>query len=124
MFVNFSNHSIKTWSKEQYQAAVDFGYGTPVDSIVSMPMVSPHANPGAVYRIATEIFDAARHRGMKACMIAGELSLCIHLYNLCLEHGIPVFSATSERISVEEKQEDGSTKKTSVFKFVQFRYLV
>ena len=54
-------------------------------------------------------------------LIQGEFGATYKLVNFCFKYGrIPLY-ATTERKSVEEKNEDGSVEKRSLFRFVRFR---
>ena len=54
-------------------------------------------------------------------MIAGEFTLAYTMINLCLRAGVKVVAACSERRTQEVVNEDGTTIKTTVFEFIQFR---
>ena len=54
-------------------------------------------------------------------MIQGEMTFTYAMIQLLLVKGITSVAACSDRVSNEVVQADGTTKKVSEFKFVQFR---
>ena len=101
-FINFSNHSSVSWGDQQREEAQKWG-----DIIdVAFPMVDPNLSGQEVEEMAGKcVADILRY----------------HLVSLLKEHGIPVLSACSKRNVMEEKKQDGTVYKRSVFRFIQFR---
>ena len=66
--------------------------------------------------------NAARIQAMEpaAVLLQGEFTYSYDLITLLKEAGIPVLAACSRR-DVEERQEEGKSVKTAVFRFVRFR---
>lgn len=56
-----------------------------------------------------------------AVMLAGELTASIYMARRCQVHFLKVYTATSERVSVDVPQPDGSTKKVATFRHCRFR---
>ncbi|MCF7859663.1 MAG: hypothetical protein K9N07_10155 [Candidatus Cloacimonetes bacterium] len=57
-------------------------------------------------------------------LIQGEFGVSFALVNWCIQNDrIPIY-ATTKRLSLEEKQPDGSIKKINIFKHIQFRRYV
>ena len=121
-FINVSNHNSTKWSPEQHKAATDIG--TIID--IPFPMVPATADTSEVRRIAHSIID----RVCEACngdaenttvMVMGETSVVFHAIKSLISRGFTVVVACSDRVVEESVQADGSTKKTAIFKFVQFR---
>jgi hypothetical protein len=74
-----------------------------------------------IIKLATDIVDMAQECGAKFFMIAGEPTLVLHASILAKNCGMEVVQSTTERISSEILQEDGSILKTAVFQHVQWR---
>jgi len=122
MFINVSNHPSTRWSEEQFKAAHAIS-----DTIVDIPFPNVPANETHVTGIAHGIIDSV-YSVLKGelpkdttVMVSGELSVSFYAIQSLLRRGFKVVVACSERISQEQVQPDGSTKKVAVFKFVQFR---
>ena len=57
-------------------------------------------------------------------LVQGEFGMSFIIVNWCLKNNrIPIY-ATTKRVIIEEKQADGSVKKTNIFKHIQFRRYV
>jgi hypothetical protein len=70
-----------------------------------------------------QISDLAAY-GCKVALLGGELSLMIAVKDLLVSDGYRCFTATTEKVSTEVVNEDGSVTKKSVFKYCQMRELV
>lgn len=118
MFLNMSNHPVAKWSESQVQAALALGFGNPTD--YPMPLVPPNATTQDVHGLAIELLWNLPAE-TQACHVSGEYTLTYTLVKLLTECGFPCYVATTERNTVETIQPDGSTKKTVVFNFIQWR---
>lgn len=116
-FVNFSNHSSDCWGEKQlYEAAK---WGKVID--IPFPPVEPEASSQKIKEMAEDCVEKIMKYHPSAVMCQGEFTLSYHVVCLLKERGITVLSACSSRNAVEEKNEDGTSYKRSVFSFVQFR---
>lgn len=118
MFINLSNHKSEGWSEEQSRAA-EAEWGNIVD--YPFPPVSPQMDGQAVREMALSIAEEIAEMKPDAVMCQGEFTLSYALINCLKNSGIKVVAACSERSVVENVDPDGSTRRASVFRFVQFR---
>ena len=133
MFVNLSAHPSAKWSADQLAKAVEWG-GEVQD--FPFPTIPPEWGLVDVLNLARQVvgevceaFGSAQtptykvHAPLRGqyVLVQGEASLQTALHVLLSRQGATVVVATSERKSVETVQEDGTTKKESVFEFVRFR---
>lgn len=118
MLVNLTNHPSSGWSSRQMDAAC----GT-WKSVVDYPFpeVLPEADEKEIIREACAIADDVQALHPDAVLCQGEMSMAFTLVQLFQEKGIPVYAATSGRISEESVNADGSVEKKSVFQFIRFR---
>lgn len=109
-------------------------------------MVDPKATPKNVYAQALDIkgeieqadkninivmmhtptqeqLDDLAACGCKVALLGGELSLMMAVKDLLISDGYRCFVATTERVSVEVTNEDGSVTKQSRFNYCQLREL-
>lgn len=117
MFINFSNHVSDNWSKEQLSAANE--YGELVD--VSFPNVTPDATEDEIVKIGDEYVERIMSFSPDVVMCQGEFTLNHYVVNKLMKNGISCVAACTERISIEEKQLDGTVIKKSEFRFAGFR---
>lgn len=117
IFVNHTNHAAADWSAEQRAAAETFG--EIVD--VPFPEVPPQASELDVAELAEKNLREILNLQPTAVLCQGEFNYTFALVSALKEKNIPVLAATSERISSEVPQPDGSSRKVSVFRFVRFR---
>lgn len=117
VFINLTNHPSVNWSPEQREAAHQYG------EIVDMPFpnVAAEASAEEVARLAGELCYAILCLRPAAVLCQGEFTLCFAVVQRLQQAGITVLAACSERVTREEKLQDGSSRKTSIFRFVQFR---
>ena len=128
MFVNLSNHPSGTWSITQRDAALELSAGGP---IVDLPF--PHVDPAAP--AATVVADAREcaqlvlahfsqeslHKGTAVAMIQGEPTFVFALLLILIPTGVRCFAATTDRIVTATRDEGDVVRKTSEFRFIQFR---
>jgi len=117
MFYNISNHPSADWSKEQTEAAG----GKIVD--VPFPAVDPKWSSSDVRMQAMALYYSLPKGGDNTYLVQGEFSFTYALTSMLVDAGFNVVVATSKREAIETKIDDGTTKKFSVFNFVQFRQL-
>lgn len=117
MFINFSNHPSAQWSSEQKQAATCYG------EICDIPF--PEVPSGATMQEVAGMADNCAWKIMQmhpeCVMCQGEFSLTIAVVRRLQAVGIRCVCACSERKVIEEHLDDGTTRKTMIFKFRQFR---
>lgn len=112
LFVNFTNHPSEKWSKEQVEAASE--YGRIID--VPFPVVLPTLDEECVRVLAEECAATILSLKPNAVLCQGEFTLCYDVIGLLKAEGITVLAATSRR----EVVEDGNIR-TSAFIFERFR---
>jgi len=121
MFLNISNHPSSKWSAEQIEAARRIG-GEIVD--VPFPNVPDNASMIDIYFLRDRLIEEIESRNA-VVMIQGESNLTYAVVSALefLHNWMTgtVFAATTRRETVETVEADGSTKKTSVFRFSGFR---
>ena len=117
IFINLTNHPSARWSKEERDAAEKFG------KIIDIPfpnipaLLSEDDVRICAKKVAHDVLDY--HPKIVLCQ--GEFTCCFSIIKILMNEGITVVSACSERQVIDELQQDGSTVKKSIFKFVQFR---
>ena len=117
IFVNHTNHPSERWSAEQISAAQV--YGEILD--IPFPAVDAEATPAQVAALVEENLEKILALKPAAVLCQGELNYTFVLVERLKSFGVKVVAATSERATVDEILPDGSTRKVSTFRFVQFR---
>lgn len=117
MFINCTNHPIDEWSDEQLASAKKWGE----IKEIQFPQVSPYASSEEIALLAEKLASHILNFNPDAVLIQGEMTLCFATVCNLKKYGIHAYTATSERKAVTEKDANGNTIKTSVFKFVTFR---
>lgn len=125
MFINVSNHPSNKWSKEQYQAAKQ--YGDIVDFV--FPQIDPTFTTKEVKDLVDDYFikiEAIRKENNLSpsnitVMVSGEFTFSFYLVEILKANGYRPVCACTKRESEEVLQEDGSTLKLAKFTFIQFR---
>lgn len=120
MFINLSNHPSSKWSSAQLESAFALTSDNHVMDI-PFPAVPSTATTEDIITIADGLHHKVMANSPEAIMVAGEFSLAYVMIELCLRAGIKVVAACSERRTNEVVNEDGTTTKTTVFEFIQFR---
>jgi len=117
MFINLSNHSSDLWSEIQKEAISKYGEIKDI----------PFPNIPATYT-EQEIITLANQYSKKiidlkadCVMCQGEFTFVYHIVNNLKKSGIKVLAACSERNVLNLENEDGSSCKKVIFKFVKFR---
>ncbi len=117
VFVNFSNHPADRWSKEQRVTAEEFG--RVVDE--PFPPVLANLDERGVALLADEaVLRIMAHRPA-AVLCQGEFTLAFAVVERLKAKGVKVLAASSDRVIETETDEDGETRKVSVFRFIRFR---
>lgn len=120
MFINLSNHPSSKWGKMQLEAAMELTSDNHVMDI-PFPAVPTTATTADIIKIADGLHHTVMTNRPEAIMVAGEFTLAYTMIELCLRAGIKVVAACSDRCTKEVVNEDGTTTKTAIFEFVQFR---
>ena len=118
-----SNHNPASWSKEQL---ADFDGWNIV--FVQFPTVDPNLDKDGVRKIVKELVSILYSEKPNKICIQGEQSV---IMGLAIEMADPDFGLripedcwvipTTERVSIESVQPDGTTKKEMVFRFCKWR---
>lgn len=115
MFINLTNHPSENWSKEQLNAARQ--YGEIVD--LSFPIIEPTFTKEDIMFLVRESAEVIMgfKDGDTVVHVMGEMTFTYNLVKALKEKGITCLASTTERNTIMAP--DG--KKISEFKFVQFR---
>lgn len=116
-FINCSNHTSSSWNQKQIEEAEKWG----AIQDYQFPCVDADATEEEVRLMAERVIRDLIRLEPDAVMCQGEFTLTYNIVKGLKKMGIPVVSACSKRITEEEVQTDGSTKKISYFRFVRFR---
>ena len=115
LFVNFSNHPSSKWSEAQLAAARTIGEVLDL----TFPDVQVEDTAGDIAALADKICSQIPDEA--TVMAQGEWSLTFAVTKRLRARGIRVVVTTSRREATEELQTDGSTRKSTVFRFAGFR---
>ena len=85
--------------------------------------IDPNFSKADIQKIADSVVREAISLGATALMIQGEPSLFFSAVETAKQKGISCLIATTQRVSVERENADGTVVKTNVFKHVKFRQL-
>ncbi len=85
--------------------------------------IDPNFSKADIQKIADSVVREAVSLGATTLMIQGEPSLFFSAVENAKDRGLQCLVATSERVSVERENADGTVVKTNVFKHVKFRQL-
>ena len=88
---------------------------------VPFPNVPATATSNDVAKMGDDLISQISPVEGDTVQVAGEPTLTCYIVTRLKESGIKVVTSTTERISTEEILPDGSTRKTNVFQFIQFR---
>lgn len=123
MFINLSNHPSDRWGTEQYKEAHKYGYI--VD--IAFPQVAFDATSDDIDELVQEKhkeifgFLMDHENEENVLMVEGEFVFTFRMVTRFKAEGMTVVAAVTQRISSEERQQDGSIRKISRFKFEGFR---
>ncbi len=118
MFINHTNHPSSRWNHAQLSEALKWG-GTITD--IPFPDIDPFCTDQELNEKVENNIKAIASLNPKAVLCQGEFVYSYRMIQRLKEKNIPVLAACSQRKVVECVQEDGTTKKESVFEFVGFR---
>ena len=85
--------------------------------------IDPNFNKTDIQQIADSVVKTAVSVGATHLMIQGEPSLFFSAVENAKGRGLQCLIATTQRVSVERENADGTVVKTNVFKHVKFRQL-
>ena len=117
IFINFSNHPSSRWSQPQLSSAEAFG--RVVDE--PFPAVPADMDEAGVARLADETAERILAQQPAAVLCQGEFTLAFAVTERLKAKGVTVLAASSDRALVTEEDENGGTRKVTVFRFVRFR---
>lgn len=117
IFINHTNHPSEKWSAAQRQAAEAFG--EIVD--VPFPAIPPEWDEHQVAKLAASEAEELLAEHPAAVLVQGEFTYTYALIEHLRAAGIPALAACSRREAVETVAPDGSTVRTSTFRFLRFR---
>lgn len=117
VFVNHTNHASANWSAAQRSAAEKFG--RIVDFL--FPEIPPSFTAEEVRSTVLKNLQEILRLEPTAVLCQGEFSYTVAMVEELKKNKIPALAATSARAVSEIVEADGSTKKVSIFQFVQFR---
>lgn len=120
-FLNCSNHKTEGWSVEQKQAVQELGFSALLDIPEGFPHVDPFAPTEQIDQLAKQIFQKILGVLPGAVFLAGEYTLVTSLLVRLQKAGIPCYAATTNRVTKETIQPDGTTKKDSQYRFARWR---
>ena len=120
-FLNLSNHPISQWSEEQKQAAKNLRCGDLLEFPGGLPLIPANAKIADVEKIAETIFKEVNKLNIAAAYVAGEFTLTYILVSQLEASDVRCFVATADQSCNEVLQDDGSSSKQSVFKFVSWQ---
>ena len=116
MFLNFTNHPSSFWSSEQQAAALRYG---PIQDL-AFPQVNPGAPLSEIQQLAKHYAQEIISKKPDCVLCQGEFTLSYQIIALLKQADIPVVAACAERNS-QEIISDGTSKKVTIFRVVQFR---
>lgn len=116
MFINFTNHPKKNWTRRQIEASEL--YGEIID--VPFPDVSPQSTSKEVLQEAENYVEKIMQYEPKFVLCQGEFCMAYHVIRLLKMRGVRVGAACSERKVTETTTESGTDKVVS-YQFVQYR---
>lgn len=117
MFINLTNHPSAGWSKEQLEAAQQ--YGEIAD--IPFPDIRPEASTEEVHQLAEGFIEQIKPKMTEPAVvhIMGEMTFTFYVVSRLKEMGIRCVASTTERVPLTIELPDGTIIKK--FKFVQFR---
>ncbi|MBO6206365.1 MAG: hypothetical protein J6O73_05440 [Lachnospiraceae bacterium] len=111
MFINLSNHPSSQWGEAQRQDALR--YGEIVD--IPYPQIPVKIANEEIDSLVNNYYDLIVQYDEPTVMLQGEPVFAFRLTNRLKTVGIKVLASCTERVSEEEKLEDGSVRKISQF---------
>lgn len=86
--------------------------------------IPPTADTSYIRVLAQKIMMPVLFEKCTHVAIMGEPTLVYHVVSACAQMDVIPLTSTTERISVDEVQPDGSVVKKSIFKHVQWREML
>ena len=83
--------------------------------------LDPHLSAKEIAVLALKLVNEAKQLDCQAISMVGEPTLQFYVWNYALNAGLEVYVSTTQRISTEQVQEDGTVRKVQIFKHVQWR---
>ena len=117
VFINFSNHPSSRWSQPQLSAAEK--YGRVIDE--PFPAVPADIDEAGVARLAGEATERILSQRPAAVLCQGEFTLAFAVTERLKAKGVTVLAASSDRVLETEADENGGTRKVTVFRFTRYR---
>ena len=117
MFINVSNHKSSGWGQRQREAAEI--YGEIVD--IPFPPISSDYTSEEIDELVAQYLKKIQKYDDPVAMVQGEFVFTYRLVSELKAAGILALAGCTDRKVFEEKQPDGTVKKTSVFEFTRFR---
>lgn len=99
------------------QAADIRGWALSVDGNVSIMMHQPTPAQEA------DIEELSKKSGQRVALIGGQFGLMCNVLNQLQANSFIVVEAITDRVSEDQVQSDGTTKKISIFKYLGLRIL-
>ena len=118
VLVNLSGRSYETWSPEQLEATKKIASKV-VD--VPYPNIPPTASTKELIKIVDITMSEVMNYNPKTVLCGAEMVTTHKFVNNLQRNGIKVINATSERVSCERLNNDGTVTKEVKFEFKQFR---
>ena len=115
-FINFTNHPSFAWSEKQTAEAEKYGE---IEDY-PFPAVPATYDEEEVWQLAQKCATEIMRKGPAAVLCQGEYSLAFAAAFLLRQKSVKVLAACSERC-VNETEENGITRRESIFQFVRFR---
>jgi len=122
LFVCFS-HSLTQPQKDDFDGEIVVLKDIDADLANKASNVPPEWSEAEIVELAENIVDAAIRENATHFYIAGEPTLVYHAMKGAKEAGMQVIQSTTRRESEDIAQPDGSVKRVSKFKHVQWREL-
>lgn len=119
VFLNFSNHALSGWHKEEKAAALSIPGVTELQDL-PFPAVPADADEAEVLSIAEECVRQILDLNPAAVMCTGEYGLCFAVVEMLKQRGILCVYSCAERQTVEEQTAEGTVKHAR-FVFRRFR---
>src|SRR5207244_2893512 len=88
---------------------------------IAFPQVPPEAGPEQVRAIGSALVSKIVRLHPDVVLVQGEFTLSFFLVSSLQELGFTCVAATTKRRTEIERLPDGSSRRVSVFQFVQFR---
>lgn len=119
VFLNFTNHPLSCWSKEQKAAAFKIPDITELQDL-AFPAVPADADEAVVQQIAAEYVRQILAIQPAVVMCMGEFGVCFAIVEMLKQHGICCVYSCAARQSTELQTAHGLEKR-SCFAFRRFR---